>query len=927
MGTTLCTSPFVEEATNNLPFWRKDFAWGATEPPPIKATNILEQNSPVQSNEAKQNFSTTDCCQSLAISRNYQRKDDKCTPSPCENSSCNCKAKIIEEQSGVFREISIYKEESQDMVSNTEFRKHPRESFFLPGETRFHPEDTSVIKDAQPWGFEITGRGKEYDLNSFDCPPTVDDSNHSNEPVYFEKRKRPSKILELVDLPIIEVESGYCSSCNNNSSTHTVTPEMDLDEVTGCLDYSSTGGVSASPKNLPRNAGCKGVCMWVKNLGVDSCWGKYAEIFENNKIDGPTLNSLTLDELESMGVVECHAKEILARVHPSAKHVDNAIHNQLHQELLKLADSDKHSWEEKFILAVEIKQHALSRTSYEMQKRQVTELEAAVSHYQNENESVIKQCGDLDLRNKDLHKTLAQTIEKCEAQTKRAKRLQEDLDQSVAEVGRLEGLVWELRVEKNKFWNDLQVKKQSCEEQREMIIKLKKKYYDEVQKLRRLITSKHLDMDLHATDSAFISSVAFDDLPSERLEFFADHQEMQDKQEETKTDEQWRSSHDSFDIVLQNVTNSFGAGAEIPYADEEQSMYIQSANCKQISLSADKKLRRQDTSQLEQFWDDCRGDVSFLGSNNAHDSLFSQRQSNIPLLRKADFPQTIEQIESCTSSAPATKEGQVSFPLLSKFLSPGTLSSLMVNESSFFNQSLCLTDEITRDELFQKKSRGSYSVDVPEHSLPDIVEFENEDFHTLSEYPNNYDEELISSTKIGDDTGSCSSTRDVVSSIKLVESVIECLQNVVSADGLLCYETFTVTLTKDFCFSNDLLRSVFDNCITYEEQKISLNEFKEKVMWDISEPFGQFRNAIFRHNLPPSNALRGNEASESLEMENLYVNGRSSAQPAKDMLTDSSYKSILAEENCINKGDSKDLLLQPKCVRPQVLSDDVSEEQ
>merc|ERR1719419_393746 len=95
-----------------------------------------------------------------------------------------------------------------------------------------------------------------------------------------------------------------------------------------------------------------------------------------------------------------------------------------------------------------------------------------------------------------------------------------------------------------------------------------------------------------------------------------------------------------------------------------------------------------------------------------------------------------------------------------------------------------------------------------------------------------------------------------------------CFQNIVSDDGLLDWDDFSVGLMKHFSCSRDLLRSVFDVCITSGEDKISLDKFKEKIMWDISEPFELFRKTgfnfeSFKYTIPVVSEFYGSIKSGS----------------------------------------------------------------
>merc|ERR1712060_358393 len=174
------------------------------------------------------------------------------------------------------------------------------------------------------------------------------------------------------------------------------------------------------------------------------------------------------------------------------------------------------------------------------------------------------------------------------------------------------------------------------------------------------------------------------------------------------------------------------------------------------------------------------------------------------------------------------------FSMFTRQLTPEDLSSLI-----FF-------DEETRQAQSPKSTTSTDITDLKpllENSPRGSEDF-TEDNHT------NYDDRQMSLTE-----SDVSSTKqlfeyigcagELESNVNLVECVVELLSNVVTTEGFLSWDSFSVTLSKHCCCNtNELLRPVFDACNINDEEMISFDVFKEKLKADVSDPFVLFRNHI-----------------------------------------------------------------------------------
>jgi len=849
--------------------------------------------------------SSKNCSRRYADIIDYLSGDDKFPWSPREESGHNFKDMKSAKNLCEFGEAMLLEQQCQSVkLIGSELEIFPNYSCPQP-----YPED---ITSFEYWDLTPT---KDFDLISSDSTSSVEHSKSSAQYLYSEKRRASISESGLVVIPNIEAESGSSSSTNDVSTT--ITPGINLGQVAAEQDPSSPGSQLPNGKKFFfRKNGYKEMAMWFKKVVADGDWEKYAKLSEKGLIDAPTLH---LDYLKNMGLPEHHAKVILTRVYPIAELWYTKSNSLLPEELFKLAASDKYSYEEKLWLTAQMQQHAQSRVCLDKQRQRIRELEAVVAKQDRAKE--------LELKNQELNGKLLQTSEKCEMQTKRVEKLKVDLDQSLTEVERLEGLVKELLVEKNNLWEDLQVKKQTCEEQRGMLIDLNKKYSRKVKKLRQLQTCRNLDGCSENSDSASASPIAFDDIPSEHGEFFPDgHQEIGKLvAHETKTDERWRNSRHSVEKLLLRMTDSFGHETEISNGDKKDESYGKWDHNQRLGVT---KLQRRDTPItpiVEESWFfECSNDAaddSGVSSNHPEVSSLAPIRTDLPILVNPPFVLDGKVEEASV----VTPTGQ---------LSPETLSSLIMHESLRAQETTSNPSNQTtaykssQDESLHASKDMNHSAGLPIDDLPEIMDFQNLHSQTSDEKKSLshwiYSESFSSLSSIQDDTESCSSAVEVGTRHRLVEIVQQCFQNIVSVDGLLDWDEFSVALMKHFRCSSDLLRSVFDVCITYAESKISLDEFKEKVMWDLSEPFQLFRKTVFNFESFMYTVPIVNEGSGLMRSGNQSLLLRSPVNTGTKMLIGTNKKIASAGELGIASESKADFTTQSNRVQPRGLpADDI----
>jgi len=543
-----------------------------------------------------------------------------------------------------------------------------------------------------------------------------------------------------------------------------------------------------------------------------------------------------------------------------------------------------------------------------------------------ENESLAKECEDLRSMNKVLNAQILQITDECITQTELADLCKEDLDQCVAEVVRLETTLENISVEKNMFWEELQLKSQKCLEQKRMLINLKRKHSNEVNKLEELLNSKNLGVCMQGTDSDLINSYAFDDTQSESEEFFADGHDMQQelvklKSQDTERDEKEHNSQDNTVDLFQSMTNASAMNTDISFSDKEQTGQEQSTDSNSIIPFAETSMQNRDTTFVDQNWflensDDVVGDVSLSGSASPIVSPCSTH-SDITSKEEADIPFTSEPMIDSKSSSSGEKIEQVSFLSPKLQLSPRTLSSLML-----FNEEVTklhqMTSSPSSDTTASKPSYAnisqasqcvSNSFEESAHKQPEMQHLEHSDtqrtintsicdpsvatqrdFQLSAAEPEEFSH--YPSPKNSDASQLCRTSDEVSSTIKLVEFVTECLRNVEGTEPLISWNAFLVTLSKHFSCSNEVLRSVFDQCNSYDEEKISVDDFKEKLQSDFSDAFVLFRNAFFNHTLLVSKSHFENDSSGILEKENRGIQASSPTKTANGDIFDSHHQSF-----------------------------------
>jgi len=545
-----------------------------------------------------------------------------------------------------------------------------------------------------------------------------------------------------------------------------------------------------------------------------------------------------------------------------------------------------------------------------------------------ENESLAKECEDLRSMNKALNAQILQITDECITQTELADLCKEDLDQCVAEVVRLETTLENISVEKNMFWEELQLKSQKCLEQKRMLINLRRKYSNEVNKLEELLNSKSLGVCMQGTDSD--NSYAFDDTQSESEEFFADGHDMEQeleklKSQDTERDEKEHNSQDNTPDLLQSMTNSSAMNTDISFSDKEQAGQEQSTDYNSIIPFADTSMQNRDMPFVDQNWflensDDVVEDVSISGSASPILSP-SSTHSDIASKEEADIPLTLEPMIDSKSSSSGEKIEQVSFLYPKLQLSPRTLSSLML-----FNEEVTKLHQTTSSpssdttaskpsytNISQPSQYVSNSVEESAHKQPETQHLEHSDaqrtintsicdpsvatqgdFQLSEAEPEEFSH--YSSPKNSDSSQLCRTSDEVSSTLKLVEFVAECLRNVEGTEPLISWNAFLVTLSKHFSCSNEVLRSVFDQCNSYDEEKISVDDFKEKLQSDFSDAFVLFRNAFFNHTLLVSKSPFENDSSGFLVKENGGVQASSQTKTANGDIFDSHHESFPAEK-------------------------------
>jgi len=685
---------------------------------------------------------------------------------------------------------------------------------------------------------EISGSTKTCQQSCLDS-----DSKNSKELKWCKDSRGEGDILQLPELNITDAKSGLSICCTRTSTT---IPEydgihLDLSEQ----DTSSPGGKSSYQENQTfSEAGFKEVASLINNPGLNSFLEKYSEILGRSKIDAPFLFSTSDVELKRMWLLEHHARAILAAVHHTLQNRFTSREHQIPAQLFKFTNCDNYSDNTKFYPAEHMKQLSELRVTCEKQKERIMDLEAAVANHKIEKENLTKNCEDLDLRNKASSDKTSQLLANCKLQTERAEKLQKDLDQCVAEVDRLETKLESIRSQKNKVWEELQVENQSSTEQKKMLLNVTRKYTEEVGRLQRLLDSMNPEHSLQSVNSDLIYSVAFDDLPSERGQLFSNSLSLLEElvipeAQNTATDEKWRNSQDNIAKILQNMPSICELDTAMCNLEKGKTIEGKSAIQNKTNSIKDITKERRDTRYLpEGFPRDSLvtvGDVSFTGLNQAGDNSHSFTQSETTQEEGAISP-TFEQGEHCSFSARESKDQKAPFSMFTRQLTPEDLSSLIFfgeETSQTHSPKLTASTDMTDlKPLLENSPRGS-------------EDFTEDDHTNWEDRPTLTTESDVSSTKQLYEYFGCAG--ELVSNVNLVECVGELLSNVVTTEGFLSWDSFSVTLSKHCCYNNrkELLRPVFDACKISHEEMISFDVFKEKLKTDVSDPFLLFRNNFF----------------------------------------------------------------------------------
>jgi len=216
---------------------------------------------------------------------------------------------------------------------------------------------------------------------------------------------------------------------------------------------------------LQRDGCCRDVAKWLRNLGADESWRRYAKVFENNKIDAISLYSLNFEDLRNLGVLEFHAIAILSNLRTSNKYqrcrkCQNS-HNTAIVEMLCQGDESHRS-------ASRLKQQMQNQLEKENEKLKIRtrELESEVSGKELENGRLEDKLGELRQEIESLTDQVAQLNMECHNHTQYIYGLQDDLNQCVNEVGALEIQLEEALTDRKLLWEDLQVEKQITYERR-----------------------------------------------------------------------------------------------------------------------------------------------------------------------------------------------------------------------------------------------------------------------------------------------------------------------------------------------------------------------------------------------------------------------------------------------------------------------------
>lgn len=216
---------------------------------------------------------------------------------------------------------------------------------------------------------------------------------------------------------------------------------------------------------LQRDGSCRDVAKWLRNLGADESWRRYAKVFENNKIDAVSLYSLNFEDLRNLGVLEFHAIAILSNLRTSNKYQRcrkcHNSHNAAIVEMLCQGDENHRS-------ASRMKQQMQKQLEKENEKLKIRtrELELEVSGKELENGRLEDKLGELRQKIEALTDQVAQLNMECHNHTQYIYGLQDDLNQCVDEVGALEIQLEEALTDRKLLWEDLQVEKQITYERR-----------------------------------------------------------------------------------------------------------------------------------------------------------------------------------------------------------------------------------------------------------------------------------------------------------------------------------------------------------------------------------------------------------------------------------------------------------------------------